>query len=542
MLSRRALAGLALLAASLALLSSLAFDATVDLRPVMPEADGVHPVRAVEALRSAYAPGGGFLDKYPPLGSALFGLVVLAVDRDLAADTSGLTSRPEGERRAALWDLRDRIAPALSAERWLSRAAACACAAVLALLAAATARRAGAGARESFGAGLLAAAALGLSYPLLYYGSTTNVDALALLAGLLALHAACSRRWIAAALWAAAATAIKDPAFVLGPLVVGCALLDRDGAGEDRARWRRAGLAAAAGALAFALLAGALTGPGVWREHLAYLFAGGVGSVDRIDHARPGQWLALLARCLDLSAGAIGWTGLVLGAAGLLRLRAADRLSFRVLAGVVLLTLLLFVLPVGFVYTRFLLLPLAALLVGAALLLARLAARRGPALVALALVVLAALLVDRRTADWPRVIAGSPDARRLAADALPGLVPEGASLALFADEREHAVPVDVRRWPLRVFGLAEAEPRLGAWVAGREPDPPEFILWMTFPVDRTSGLPQDPFVPPRVGDRVGGLYAVAAVWGAPTGATPERALAVRPMVTLLRRADARGGR
>ena len=540
MLSRRALAVLALLAASAALLANLAFDATVDLRPVMPEADGVHPVRAVEALQAAYAPGGGFLDKYPPLGSALFGLVVLAVDRDFAADTRGLTSRPEDERRAALWDLRDRIAPALSAERWLSRVAACACAAVLALLAAATARRAGGSAGEAFVAGLLAAVALALSYPLLYYGSTTNVDALALLAGLLALQAACGRRWIAAALWAAVSTAIKDPAFVLGPLVIACALLDR--ADEGRARWRRAGLAAAGGLLAFALLAGALTGPGVWREHVAYLVAGGVSTVDRIDHGRPGQWLALLARCLDLSAGAIGWTGLALGVAGLLRLRAADRLSFRVLAGVVALTLLLFVLPVGFVYTRFLLLPLAALLVGAALVLARLAARRGPALAVLAIVLLVALLVDRRVADWPRVIAGSPDARRLAADALPGLVPDGARLALFADEREHAVPIDVRRWPLRVFGLLEGEPRLGAWVAGREPDPPDALLWMTFPVDRTSGLPQDPFVPPRVGDKVGGLYEVAAVWGAPTGAVPERALAVRPMVTLLRRADARGGR
>lgn len=532
---------LALLAAGAALLANLAFDATVDLRPVMPEADGVHPVRAVEALRSAYAPGVGFPDKYPPLGSALFGLVVLAADREFAADTSGLTSLPEGERRAALWDLRDRIAPALSAERWLSRAAACACAAVLALLAAAAARRAGGSAGEAFVAGLLAAAALGLSYPLLYYGSTTNVDALALLAGLLALHAACGRRWVVAAVWAAAATAIKDPAFVLGPLVIGCALLDRPD--EGRARWRRAGLAAAGGLLAFALLAGALTGPGVWREHVAYLLAGGVTSVDRIDHGRPGQWLALLARCLDLSVGAIGWTGVMLGAAGLLRLRAADGLSFRVLAGVVALTLLLFVLPVGFVYTRFLLLPLAALLVGAALVVARLlASRRGPALAALALVLLVALLVDRRVADWPRVTAGSPDARRLAADALPGLVPDGARLALFADEREHAVPIDVRRWPLRVFGLLEAEPRLGAWVAGSEPDPPDFLFWMTFPVDRTSGLPQDPFVPPRVGDKVGGLYEVVAVWGAPTGAEPERALAVRPMVTLLRRADARGGR
>jgi hypothetical protein len=35
---------------------------------------------------------------------------------------------------------------------------------------------------------------------------------------------------------------------------------------------------------------------------------------------------------------------------------------------------------------------------------------------------------------------------------------------------------------------------------------------------------------------------VTTVWGAPTGAVPERALAVRPMVTLLRRAGASGGR
>lgn len=553
MLSRRALAVLALSAAALALCANLAFDATVDLRPVMPEADGVHPVRAFEALATAYAPGGGFRDKYPPLGSVLFGLAVVTVDPAFAADTRGLTSRPEGERRAALWDLRDRIAPALAAERWLSRAAACACAAVLALLAAATARRAGADARAAWLAGLLAAAALGLSYPFLYHGSTTNVDAFALLAGLLALHASCGRRWIAAAVGAAVATAIKDPCFVLGPLVIGGALLDGSAPGERGRAVRRAAVAAVAGLLAYALLAGALTAPGAWREHVAYLSRGGVSSVDRIDHGQPGQWLGLLWRCLDLAAGAIGWTGVALGAAGLLRLRSADRAGFRMLAGVIVLTLLLFVLPIGFVYTRFLLLPLAALLVGAALVLASLVVRaagraggaspgrRAPAAAALVLVTLAALLVDRRVADWQRVTAASPDARRLAADALPGLLPEGSRLALFADEREHAVPLDVRRWPMQVYGLLEAEARLGAWVSGAAPDPPDALLWMSFPVDRTSGRPQEPFVPPRVGDKVGGLYEVAAVWGAPTGAVPERALAVRPMVTLLRRV-ASGGR
>ncbi|HZL99249.1 MAG TPA: hypothetical protein VFD43_03265, partial [Planctomycetota bacterium] len=140
MLSRRALAVLATLGAALALVAGLAFDATPDLRPVMPEADGVHPVRAAQALGSAYAPGGGFPDKYPPLGSVLFGLAVRAADPDFGAASDGVADLPEVERRPALWALRDRIAVALAAERRVSRLAACGCAALLALLAAAAAQ------------------------------------------------------------------------------------------------------------------------------------------------------------------------------------------------------------------------------------------------------------------------------------------------------------------------------------------------------------------------------------------------------------------
>jgi hypothetical protein len=151
----------------------------------------------------------------------------------------------------------------------------------------------------------------------------------------------------------------------------------------------------------------------------------------------------------------------------------------------------------------------------------------------------AALLLDREVLDWHRLTCRSADARRLAADAIAEQIPAGTPIALFADEREHAAPLDPRRWPLQVHGLADAEGRLGAWVRGAADagPPPEVLVWLTFPTDRTSGRPQAEVVPPRVGDKLGGLYKVAAVWGAPTGALPERALAVRPMVTLLRRLD-----
>jgi hypothetical protein len=67
-----------------------ALDAVPDLSPVMPEVDGVHPARAAEALREAYAPGGGFPDKYPPLASALMGLAGAVVDPAFGTDSADL--------------------------------------------------------------------------------------------------------------------------------------------------------------------------------------------------------------------------------------------------------------------------------------------------------------------------------------------------------------------------------------------------------------------------------------------------------------------
>src|SRR5215510_12469984 len=66
-----------------------------DLRPNMPEVDGVHPARALVALHDAYAPGVGFLDKYPPLGSFLFGLAAAAGDvRGLSEQATCIVSSP----------------------------------------------------------------------------------------------------------------------------------------------------------------------------------------------------------------------------------------------------------------------------------------------------------------------------------------------------------------------------------------------------------------------------------------------------------------
>jgi MFS family permease len=522
--------GLAFLAAQPAL------DAIPDLRPVMPEVDGVHPVRAAEALRTAWEPGGGFRDKYPPLASALMGLLGAAADPGFAGDAAGVGEADEPERTRRLWSLRERIARLLAVQRLLSRAAMAAAVALLAALGVLLAGRIGLGAGAARTAGVLAAALFGLSYPALYYGGTTNVDALALAASVGALHAGARRRWTWAAAAAALAVACKDPAFVLGPLVIVGAWCDaRPG------RARRVARAALAGLAVYAAASGALTGPAVWVEHVRYLLGGGVSGVDRIDPTDPAQWPGLLWSCARLLAGATGWPLLATAAGGLVLLWRRARADAGWLLGAVLVTVALFVLPAGFAYVRFLLVPLAVAALAAALALATIASRaaaagtaRGAAV--LAVVLAACLALDARALDWHRVTCRTPDARALATAAVAGRVPAGSTLVVFADERHHALPLDPARWTPDVRGLEEGAATLAAWAAAPPEARPEHVVWMSFPTVLPSGRDSERPRAPALGDRLAGIYTVAAVFAPPLDAVPHRTLAVRPIVSLLERA------
>ncbi|MBM3985960.1 MAG: hypothetical protein FJ296_09790, partial [Planctomycetes bacterium] len=98
---------LALAAVVAAALSAALAMTPPDLRPVMPEVDGAHPLRALQALDTAFVPGAGFLDKYPPLGSFLFGLAVVSGDDgSLRRAVGPVLAASEPERRALLWPLR----------------------------------------------------------------------------------------------------------------------------------------------------------------------------------------------------------------------------------------------------------------------------------------------------------------------------------------------------------------------------------------------------------------------------------------------------
>jgi MFS family permease len=509
-----------------------ALDATPELAPVMPEVDGVHPVRAAEALRTAYAPGAGFPDKYPPLGSALMGLAGALADPAFGQDAAQVGGLAEPERSEQLWSLRERIARQLAALRGVSRLAMALAVALLAALAGRLAGRLGLAVPAARVAAAGAALIFGLSYTALYYGGTTNVDALALAASLGALAAGVSRRWLLAATAAALAAACKDPAFVLGPLVLIGACCDaRPGRARRVLRTGLAGLAV------YALSSGALTGPSVWLEHVQYLLAGGVSGVDRIDTADPTAWPGLLAFCARLLAGAMGWPLLVLGAVGLVPLWRRARGEAAFLIGAVLATVLLFVLPVGFAYARFLFVPQAVLALGAALLLALLAARLGARRGALAagLVLAACVAADRRVLDYHRVTRTTPDARALGAQAVAERVPPGARLAVFADERHHGLPLDPARFAPDVRGLLEGEAALAAWAAGPPEALPDYVVWMSFPTERSSGRASDAPTAPAPGDRIGGILEVVVAFAPPLDAVPHRTLAVRPIVTLLAR-------
>ncbi|MCB9897497.1 MAG: hypothetical protein H6825_05805 [Planctomycetes bacterium] len=522
-----------------------------DLGPVMPEMDGVHPARALEALRTAYSPGAGFLDKYPPLGSFVMGVTCALVDPGLP-DFGTLEPLDPNARRQMLWEHGDTTLELLRAERWVSRVAMALAVALTMVLAARLARRV---TRHTLLADRLAPALVlltfGATYPVAYYGATTNVDALMLCAAVGALLAAVERRWTEAALAAAIATAFKDPAFVLGPVVVLGALFDgRRGGPKVALRCALLGLGA------YAFLGGALLTPQTFLDHVRYLVTGGVEHVPRIDSSDPTQWAGLLTYSGRLLLDAAGGAPCLLALLGLGLVAARDRLAAALLPGVVVSTLLLFVVPAGFCYVRFLLVPLAlvgALTAVAGVACVEVALRRrdlGPKQGLVGIVVLLALvsLADwgwgelTRTVGWGRaplapleelhtLLVERDDPRAEAALALATLLPDGGRVTLVADGREAGPPVSPLAYDYAVYGIADA-PGLDARWRARPETRPDALLWMTFPTELPTGRDSAATPPLAVGQEVAGMR-VAAVFGSPRGTVVERTLAVRPTVSLL---------
>ena len=550
-----------------------------DLRPEIPELDGVHPVRAAQALRDAYVPGRGLVDKYPPLGSFLMGLVAEIVDPGLlaalGAEPDALVDDP-GLRRATLWPLRDRIARRLAAQRALSLAAMGAAVALVGLVAARVVVRHGGGRGAATRAGVLAAALFGCAYPTLVYGATTNLDALALLASLLALERLLTGRALVAGLALGAAVALKDPAYALAPALLAGALsreAGEQGAGEhgapehgapehgaaghdvhdhlggvgglvappsDPGPRRRAARLVLGAACAYLLLGGALLSPASWLAHVRYLLGGGVESVTaRIDHGDPIEWLQLADYTRRLLAGAIvpAWGGTLVvlaGLVGLVRLRARER---RLLLGAAIGPIVFFVLPVGFAYPRFLLLTSAMLAVGAGVLVAwgeRVARARGRAGLAAGVLALGALAVLGTLGPWPSL--RSEDARALAGTRLAAL-PAGTRVGVLAGARGHGPVADPRRLPLELHGLEHVDVVMAAWRARPPEQRPDVVLVLSFPYESPDGRRGAPPAPPAVGqDVAGGLYRVVRVDGGAGTSAPERTLAWRPTISWLERA------
>ncbi len=535
---RRVALIVALVVAGAVVLFGAGMQGPPSLGAVMAEVDGVHPVRAAAAVERAYVVGGGFLDKYPPLGGFLMGIAGRFSDPGFGEVVAGVEDLAPGPRREALFEVGDRIAALVALERRCSLGMVALALGLLAAGVVAGARRLGFSVPAAVTGALFAALVFGSADVVVYHATSTNVDAAVLLAGIVTLLAAACGRFRTAAVALGLAVAIKDPAFVLGPMVLAAAFA-RGGA--------RLLLPTAFMALGvYAVAAGALTGPSLWWEHVVYLWHGGVEQVDRIDHGVLSDWAGLARLVERLLRDALGPMGLALAVLGLVVARdlpgrgpsRPDRLAVILIGS----TLLFFVFPVGFVYARFLLLPMAVLAALGGLALAAGCHRFGtPAIVVLAVLIAgqgfapAAFFGSRELGPlwWHR--AEQPP-RLAAAALLEREWPAGSTVVLFADEREHGPPLDPRDWVLDVRGLNDLLPSVTAWRAGEQPAPDAVVI-MTFPTDPPSGRAADPSVPPRVGGRVAGLLDVVAVFGVPTGSRAEASLPWRPTVTVLRAAD-----
>jgi 4-amino-4-deoxy-L-arabinose transferase-like glycosyltransferase len=224
-------------------------------------------------------------------------------------------------------------------------------------------------------AGVLAAALLALSVPFAYYAKMANLDvpylfwfALSLLFFLRALRRAQPRDFALFAFAAAAAVATKDQAFALyvltAPFLVWEIVRRRRAEGSRSAllRDRRLTMLLAVGAIAFAVLSGALFNPGGWVAHVR-LIAGPASSAFRMFDQGLGGHLELLGQTARHLAFVMGGPSLLAALAGLVlagRERARHRLWLSSLVPAVS-YVLFFPLVVLYIYDRFLL-PVALVL------------------------------------------------------------------------------------------------------------------------------------------------------------------------------------
>jgi len=224
-------------------------------------------------------------------------------------------------------------------------------------------------------AGVLAAALLALSVPFPYYAKTANLDvpylfwfALSVLFFLRALRRGRAADFGFFALAAAAAVATKDQAFALYVLTVPFLVWEivrrRRAEGPNSSVWadRRLALLLVGGAIAFAVLGGALFNPGGWIAHVR-LIAGPASTAFRMFDQGLSGHIALLAQTARHLAFVMGGPSLLAALAGLVfawQDRAHQRALLATLVPAVS-YVAFFPLVVLYVYDRFLL-PVALVL------------------------------------------------------------------------------------------------------------------------------------------------------------------------------------
>jgi Dolichyl-phosphate-mannose-protein mannosyltransferase len=223
--------------------------------------------------------------------------------------------------------------------------------------------------------GVLAAALLALSVPFPYYAKTANLDvpylfwfALSVLFFLRALRRGRAADFGFFALAAAAAVATKDQAFALYVLTVPFLVWEivrrRRAEGPNSSVWadRRLALLLVGGAIAFAVLGGALFNPGGWIAHVR-LIAGPASTAFRMFDQGLSGHIALLAQTARHLAFVMGGPSLLAALAGLVfawQDRAHQRALLATLVPAVS-YVAFFPLVVLYVYDRFLL-PVALVL------------------------------------------------------------------------------------------------------------------------------------------------------------------------------------
>lgn len=509
-----------------------------DLAGTIAEVDGVFPVRAVEAWHDAYAPGRGFLDKYPAFPSWLAGGLLAALEPEFVEAAAPLAGMSAPEDRVHSVALEPEHTDAVRAIRGLSTIAMAVVVALVAGCGVAWSVRAGISRGVAWGATAATTAAFAASNVTLYHAISTNVDALAVAfsLGAIALLAAERPRPWAAAVLVGLAVATKDPAYVVGPLLF---VAVRDARG-----WGAAFGATGLSLVVYGAATGAFVNPSAFWDHATYLVSGGVDTVPRVDPSSPTGWWGLVvhvATLTTLSLGRVLPLAALVGLALLAGRRGAAGKTALVALLALVLPIVLFVVPVRFAYARFLFVPYAVGASLAAVALGTLAEAVGwrgrlGAVVGMALV----LGVDgERVGAFDlaagRVTATSP--RRDAAAFVERVVPEGGRVVIFASAQHHPPPVDPRTRTVELHGLEMPEQLLPVYRGMAAQDRPDALVFMAFTMDPASGEDGErPAVLP-VGQRVAGMYEVVAVFGAPLGRAAERVLPIRPLVTVLTRVE-----